>query len=114
MSSARAPLHAMITAVNSVGLQHILIYCKEIKMKNLLPLPDHICRLVYIYDPTYRDVFDVCLKQLLFLHRQKQKLNDFLVEQEIDRNIFTFSSDLYIHDILNDTVDDGDISFFYM
>ncbi len=83
-------------------------------MKNLLPLPDHLTRLVYIYDPTYRDVFNVCLKQMLFLRKQQQQHTNFLVEQEIDRNIFTFSSDLYIHDILNDREDDGDISFFYM
>ncbi len=83
-------------------------------MNNLLPLPDHLCRLVYIYDPTYRDVFNVCLKQMMFLRKQEQQHNDFLVEQEINRNIFTFSSDLYIHDILNDTHDDEDISFFYM
>jgi len=83
-------------------------------MKNLLPLPDHLMRLVYIYDPTYKDVFNVCLKQMLFLRKQQQQHTNFLVEQEIDRNIFTFSSDLYIHDILNDREDDGDISFFYM
>jgi len=59
-------------------------------------------------------VFDVCLKQLLFLHKQKEEHKIFLVEQEIDRNIFTFSSDLYIYDILNDREDDSDISFFQM
>ncbi len=97
-------------------------------MKNLLPLPDHICRLVYMYDPTYRDIYNVCMLQLQYDVKQKKRMNEFLiehndvlrqflVEQELERNIFTFSSDLFIDSLLNKTPDEIDIadtSFFQL
>jgi len=97
-------------------------------MKNLLPLPDHICRLVYMYDQTYHDIYNVCMMQLQYDVKQKKRMNEFLiehndvlrqflVEQELERNIFTFSSDLFIDSLLNKTPDEIDIadtSFFQL
>jgi len=80
-------------------------------MKNLLPLPDHLCEKVYLYDPTYRAIFDVCLTQMLFEFAQREELNDLLVEQEIDRNVFEFNGSIYIHDQLHGTHNDDE---FYL
>jgi len=77
-------------------------------MKNLLPLPDHLCEKVYLYDPTYRAIFDVCLTQMMFEFAQREELNDLLVEQEIDRNVFEFNGSIYIHDQLHGTHNDDD------
>jgi len=79
-------------------------------------------------DPTYRDIYNVCMMQLQYDVKQKKRmvefldehndaLREFLVEQELERNIFTFSSDLFIDSLLNklpDEIDIADTSFFHL
>jgi len=81
-----------------------ILFAVSIKMTtNLLPLPDHLCEKVYLYDHTYRVIFDVCLTQMMFEFAQREELNDLLIDQELDRKIFTFNANIYIQDQLHGT-----------
>ena len=63
---------------------------------NLLPLPDHIVKQIFLYDPTYKNIFNVVLHEMNIWHRQRDELKDLLVNQELERNIFELTSCAYI------------------
>jgi len=64
--------------------------------RNLLPLPDHLVELVYLYDPTYREMFNVVLHEMNIWHQQRQELTELLVSQELERNLFEMSAYAYL------------------
>lgn len=64
--------------------------------RNLLPLPDHLVELVYLYDPTYKEVFNVVLHEMNIWHQQREELIDLLVSQELERNMFEMSARAYL------------------
>jgi len=71
-------------------LNPIMIY------RNLLPLPDHLVELVYLYDPTYKEVFNVVLHEMNIWHQQRDELIELLVSQELERNMFEMSARAYL------------------
>jgi len=71
-------------------LNPIMIY------RNLLPLPDHLVELVYLYDPTYKEVFNVVLHEMNIWHQQREELIELLVSQELERNMFEMSARAYL------------------
>ena len=86
-------------------------------MKNILPLPDHLIQLVYLYDPTYKEVFDVVLHEMMIEKRQEEEYmefvidqekeySDFVIDQELERNHFTLCAGFYIDNLLNHDVDE--------
>ena len=70
-------------------------------MQNILPLPDELLKLVYLYDSTYKEIFDICMDELRMNYAQERELTDFLVEQELQRNMFHLIADMVVVDILN-------------
>ena len=70
-------------------------------MQNILPLPDELLKLVYLYDSTYKEIFDICMDELRMNYVQERELTDFLVEQELQRNMFQLIADMVVVDILN-------------
>jgi len=70
-------------------------------MQNILPLPDELLKLVYLYDSTYKEIFDICMDELRINYVQERELTDFLVEQELQRNMFHLIADMVVVDILN-------------
>lgn len=64
--------------------------------RNLLPLPDHLVELVYLYDPTYKEVFNVVLHEMNIWHQQREELIELLVSQELERNMFEMSARAYL------------------
>jgi hypothetical protein len=70
-------------------------------MQNILPLPDELLKLVYLYDSTYKEIFDICMDELRMNYVQERELTDFLVEQELQRNMFHLIADMVVVDILN-------------
>ena len=64
--------------------------------RNLLPLPDHLMELVYLYDPTYKEVFNVVLHEMNIWHQQREELKKLLVFQELERNMFEMSACAYL------------------
>jgi len=64
--------------------------------RNLLPLPDHLVELVYLYDPTYKEVFNVVLHEMNIWHQQRDELIELLVSQELERNMFEMSARAYL------------------
>ena len=68
---------------------------------NLLDsLPDHLLARVYLYDPTYRDAFDIVMEELRFKRRQDEQIREILCDMELDENIFETSAHLLLHSIL--------------
>jgi hypothetical protein len=70
-------------------------------MKNILPLPDHLIQLVYLYDPTFKEVFDVVLHEMMLHARQEEEYTEFIIDQELERNHFTLCAGFYIDNLLN-------------
>lgn len=64
--------------------------------RNLLPLPDHLVELVYLYDPSYKEVFNVVLHEMNIWHQQREELIELLVSQELERNMFEMSARAYL------------------
>ena len=67
---------------------------------SILPIPKELLQVVYLYDPTYREVFDIVLEELGFYFDQRQLEIDFLVDQEIDRNLFATYANSHLAYIL--------------
>jgi len=66
----------------------------------MIPLPMHLIEKVYSFDSTYREVYNIVLEELMYYFMQEKELTDFLVDQEINRNIFEWSSSISIDSIL--------------
>ena len=63
---------------------------------NILPLPEHIVKEIFLFDPTYRNIFNVVLHEMNIRHRHSDELKDFLVNQELEINIFELTACAYI------------------
>ena len=74
---------------------------------NLLDsLPDHLLGRVWLYDPTYRDAFDIVMEELRFKRRQSDQLTEIYYEMELDENMFETSAHLLLHSILGNNYRD--------
>jgi hypothetical protein len=69
-------------------------------MPMLNRLPHELQVLIYSYDPTYRVLYQVCMAEMTMLRAQGDELRELLVDQEEERNLFTFISDLVLNDVL--------------
>ena len=73
-------------------------------MQNLLPIPDELLQMVYLYDPTYRQVFDVVLDEILLRAQLQEERTEFLMQQELKFDIFELNACLYVADLLGEDV----------
>jgi len=74
---------------------------------NLLDfLPDHLLARVYLYDPTYRDAFDIVMEELRFKRRQDEQLTEILCDMELEGNMFETSAHLLLHSVLGNNYRD--------
>lgn len=73
-------------------------------MQNLLPLPDELLQMVYLYDPTYRQVFEVVLDEILIRAQLQAQKEEFLMEQQLKFDIFELNAHLYVADLLGEDV----------
>ena len=71
---------------------------------NLLPLPDELMEKVYLYDPTYREVFDVVMDEVLLRAQLQEERSDFLMQQELELSIFELNASLYLADLLGEDI----------
>ena len=74
------------------------------RFMNLLPLPDELMEKIYLYDATYKEVFDVVLDELLIRAQQEEERSEFLMEQQLQFDIFDLNACLYIADLLGEDV----------
>jgi hypothetical protein len=70
--------------------------------QELIPMeiPVDLLRVVYLYDPTYREIYDIVIDELELNIKQQDQKEDFEVDQQIERDMFDLYSHLYIADIL--------------
>jgi len=73
-------------------------------MQNLLPLPDELLEQVYLYDPTFHDVFDVVMDEILLRAQLQEERSEFLMQQELELSIFELNASLYLADLLGEDV----------
>ena len=73
-------------------------------MQNLLPLPDELIQMVYLYDSTFHEVFDVVMDELLLRAQQEEERTEFLMEQQLKFDVFELNACLYIADLLGEDV----------
>jgi hypothetical protein len=73
-------------------------------MQNLLPIPDELLEQVYLYDATYREVFDVVMDEILIRARLQEERSQFLMEQELELNTFELNASLFLADLLGQNV----------
>jgi len=73
-------------------------------MQNLLPIPDELLEMVYLYDPTYRQIFDVVMDEILLRAQLQEERQEFLMQQELKFDIFELNACLYVADLLGDDV----------
>ena len=73
-------------------------------MQNLLPIPDELLETVYLYDATYREVFDVVLDEILIRAQLQEERQEFLMEQQLKFDIFELNACLYVADLLGEDV----------
>ncbi len=73
-------------------------------MQNLLPIPDELLETVYLYDATYREVFDVVLDEIVIRAQLQEQRAEFLMEQQLKFDIFELNACLYIADLLGEDV----------
>ena len=73
-------------------------------MQNLLPIPDELLEQVYLYDATYREVFDVVMYEILIRARLQEERSQFLMEQELELNTFELNASLFLADLLGQNV----------
>jgi hypothetical protein len=73
-------------------------------MQNLLPIPDELLQTVYLYDPTFHDVYDVVMDEILIRARLQEERREFLMEQELELNVFELNASLYLADLLGQNI----------
>jgi len=73
-------------------------------MQNLLPIPDELLEMVYLYDPTYRQIFDVVMDEILLRAQLQEERQEFLMQQELKFDIFELNACLYVADLLGEDV----------
>jgi hypothetical protein len=73
-------------------------------MQNLLPIPDELLEQVYLYDATYREVFDVVMDEILIRARLQEERSQFLMEQELELNTFELNASLFLADLLGQNI----------
>ena len=71
---------------------------------HLLHLPTEIINKIYEYDSTYREIYDICMDQMLLHVRQHEEHTEFLCNQELDRNIFELNATVIIADMLGESI----------
>ena len=59
---------------------------------------------IYLYDPTYKEVYDVVMDELLLHARHEEERTEFLMEQELELNVFELNACLYLADLLGEDV----------
>jgi len=74
------------------------------QLVNLLPLPDELMEKVYLYDPTYRQVFEVVLDEILIRARLQEERTEFLMQQQLKFDVFELNACLYLADLLGEDV----------
>jgi len=73
-------------------------------MQNLLPIPDELLEMVYLYDPTYRQIFDVVLDEILLRAQLQEERTEFLMNQQLKFDVFELNACLYLADLLGEDV----------
>jgi hypothetical protein len=73
-------------------------------MQNLLPIPDELLQMVYLYDATYKEVMDVVMDEILIRARLQEERSQFLMEQELELNVFELNASLYLADLLGQNI----------
>ena len=73
-------------------------------MQNLLPIPDELLEMVYLYDPTYKEVYDVVMDEILIRAQLQEERTEFLMQQELKFDIFELNACLYVADLLGEDV----------
>ena len=72
--------------------------------RNLLPLPDHLLQKIFLYDPTYKDIYDVVMDEIRLRVRLQIERDEFLEQQELELSIFELNASLYIADALGEDI----------
>jgi len=73
-------------------------------MQNLLPIPDELLEMVYLYDPTFHEVYDVVMDEILLRAQLQEERSEFLMQQELELSIFELNASLYLADLLGEDV----------
>jgi hypothetical protein len=84
-------------------VDHVYFIFKK-QMQNLLPIPDELLQTVYLYDPTFHDVYDVVMDEILIRARLQEERREFLMEQELELNVFELNASLYLADLLGQNI----------
>ena len=71
-------------------------------LTNLLPLPNNLLSHIFIYDRTYREVFDIVLVEMRLMVQQERESVNLMVEHELEHNLFKWSAELLLADIFSD------------
>lgn len=64
-----------------------------------LPLPAELIARIYQMDTTYHEVFEVVLDEIRLRASLQRAREEFLMQQELDLNIFELNAHLYIADL---------------
>jgi len=72
--------------------------------RNLLPLPDHLLQQIFLYDSTYKDIYDVVMDEIRLRVRLQIARDEFLEQQELELSIFELNASLYIADALGEDI----------
>jgi len=59
---------------------------------------------VYLYDPTFREVFDVVMDEILLRAQLQRERTDFLMQQQLKFDVFELNACLYLADLLGEDV----------
>ncbi len=73
-------------------------------MQNLLPIPDELLEMVYLYDPTFHEIYDVVMDEILLRAQLQEERSEFLMQQELELSIFELNASLYLADLLGEDV----------
>ena len=59
----------------------------------LLPLPASMLQTIYEYDPTYREIFNICLDEFHMLVEQKYEMDTLEAHQQLEHQLFLMCVD---------------------
>jgi len=59
---------------------------------------------VYLYDPTYRQIFDVVMDEILLRAQLQEERTEFLMNQQLKFDVFELNACLYLADLLGEDV----------
>lgn len=76
-------------------------------MQNLLPLPDELLTQVYLYDSTYRQIYDIVMEEIELRAVHQGEREELEYEQDMEVATFELHASLYIADLLGEDIFSG-------